>query len=183
MPTLQQVDPQQATGKTKQIFDSLEKKLGVVPNLTKVLANSPASLNAYASFAGALEAGELSPRLRQLLALAVGNQNACTYCLSAHTAIGKLIGVSEDDLAAAQTGQAADPKERAAVEFAQAVVRQRGQVSPDAVVKLKNTGFSEGQIVEIIAHVALNTFTNYINLVADTVIDFPVVQPVETVAA
>ena len=117
MPTLKSVDPASATGKTKQIFDSLQKNLGTVPNLMRTLANSPAALNAYMSFNAALVEAKLSAPLREQLAIAVANVNSCDYCLSAHNALGKLAGLATNDLALAQNGEASDAKTARCVAF------------------------------------------------------------------
>ena len=142
----------------------------------RVLANSPAALNAYMSFSGALAEGKLSARIREQLAIAVANANSCDYCLSAHNALGKLAGLTTDDLTLAQNAEAADQKTAAALRFAVEVVRKRGQLPPSDVATLRTVGFSDGEVAEIIAAVALNIFTNYFNHIAGTEIDFPVIK-------
>jgi uncharacterized peroxidase-related enzyme len=176
MQTLKTVDPASATGKTKQIFDGLQKALGTVPNLMRTLASSPAALNAYMSFNGALGDGKLPAALREQLAIAVANANSCEYCLSAHHALGKLAGLSSSALGLAQKAEAEDAKTKAALQFAVEVVRRRGMLSPSEVDTLRKTGYSDGEITEIIAVVAINIFTNYFNHIAGSEIDFPVVH-------
>src|SRR5215470_5968397 len=122
MQTIKSLDPASATGKTKQIFDGLQKALGTVPNLMRTLANSPAALNAYMSFNAALGEAKLPATLREQIAIAVANVNSCDYCLSAHNALGSLAGLGAADLAAAQNAEARDPKAAAALRFATAVV-------------------------------------------------------------
>ncbi len=178
MQTLPSLDTAAATGKTKAIFDTMQKNLGTVPNLLRALANSPAALNAYVSFSGALAEGKLSAKTREQLALAVANANSCEYCLSAHSALGKLAGLGQDDLIAAQKGEAQDPKTAAALAFAVKVVRDRGQLPASEVDTLRAAGFTDGEVAEIIGAVALNIFTNYFNHIAGTEIDFPVVHPI-----
>lgn len=175
MQNLPAVNPADTTGKTKQIFDALQKSLGVVPNLMRTLANSPAALHAYMSFNAALGEAQLSAALREQLAIAVADVNTCDYCLSAHTALGKLAGLSGNDLALARNAEASDPKTAAALQFATAVVRKRGMLSAADVNTLRVAGFSDGEVTEIIAVVAINIFTNYFNHIAGTEIDFPVV--------
>jgi uncharacterized peroxidase-related enzyme len=177
MQTLKTVDPAGARGKTKQIFDNLQKNLGVVPNLMRTLANSPAALNAYMSFNAALGKGKLPAQLREQLAIAVANVNSCGYCLSAHNALGKLAGLASDDLALAQNAEAGDAKAAVALRFAAAVVRQRGMLATSEIETLHSAGYTDGEIAEIIAVVAINIFTNYFNHIAGTNIDFPVVRP------
>ncbi len=176
MANLKPVNPGEATGKVKQLFDVLQQKLGMVPNLAKVLANSPAALNAYLSFSGALSEGKLSAKTREQIAVAVANLNTCDYCLSAHNALGKLAGLSADDLSLAQSAEAHDPKTAAALRFAVKVVRERGLLPASEVESLRTVGYADGEIVEIVAAVALNIFTNYFNHIAGTEIDFPVVK-------
>lgn len=176
MQTIQPVDPASATGKTKQIFNTLEKALGAVPNLMRTLGNSPAALNAYMSFNAALGEAKLAPALREQLALTVANINSCDYCLSAHSALGKLAGLATNDLLLAQNADASDAKHAAALRFAAAVVRQRGQLPASEVSSLRAAGHTDGEIAEIVAVIAINIFTNYFNHIAGTEIDFPVVH-------
>ncbi len=176
MQTLKRIEPAVATGKTKQIFDAFQRSLGTVPNLMRTLANSPAALNAYVSFSGALNEAQLPAPLREQIAIAFANTNYCDYCLSAHSALGKLAGVSDADLTRARTADAADEKAAAALRFAVNVVRERGRVPSSEVEALRAFGYSDGDIAEIVAAVALNMFTNYFNPIAGTEIDFPVVH-------
>jgi uncharacterized peroxidase-related enzyme len=176
MQILKSIDNASATGKTKQIFDSLQKHLGTVPNLVRVLANSPAAVNAYASFSGALDQGVLPAKTREQVAIAVATANSCDYCLSAHTALGQVAGLATDELKLAQKAESADKKTAAALQFAVNVVRKRGIVSPAEVEELRSVGYSDAEVVEIIAGVALNIFTNYFNNIVGTDIDFPVVH-------
>jgi uncharacterized peroxidase-related enzyme len=170
------VDPAKATGKTKELLDAVKKKLGLIPNMTRTMAQSPAVLEAYVNFSGALERGKLDAKLREQLALISAEANSCSYCASAHTAIGKIVGLDEDAILSAREGHSSDLKTDAALTFARAVIGKRGDVSDADVQAAKDAGFSEGEIGEIIAHVALNIFTNYFNIVAQTEIDFPKVQ-------
>src|SRR5512146_1440160 len=103
------VDPSSATGKARELFDEIQNKMGRVPNITKTMANSPAALRGYLDLNGALADGFLSPQLREQLALAIGEANRCEYCISAHTAIGKMVGLDENDLSAARQSKADDP--------------------------------------------------------------------------
>lgn len=183
MSIIKTVDPAKANGATKQLFEAVERKLGLIPNMIRLLANSPAALNAYLSFSGALSEGSLPAKLQEQIAIAVADSNDCTYCLSAHTALGKLTGLDEEDLTAAQRGQARDAKTAAALRFATKMVRDRGQLSSSDVEALKAAGFGDGQVAEIVAAVALNIFTNYFNNIAQTEIDFPEVRTSQAVAS
>ena len=183
MPRIQPVDPNQATGKTKTLLDGVEKSMGRVPNLLRTLANSPAGLGAYLGFSQALAGSSLSAQLREQIALAVSSVNSCQYCASAHTAIGKMIGLDADELAQNLQGYASDPKVEAALQFAQSVVLKRGWVEDDELQQVRDAGYTEGELVEIIATTAFTIFTNYFNHIAETEIDFPVVEVAEPVKA
>jgi uncharacterized peroxidase-related enzyme len=156
--------------------DLLEKtraQLGKVPNLYASLANAPAALRGYLDFRAALVRGRLSPALRELLALLVADDNGCAYCVAAHTFRGGKMGITPDALAAARRATADDPKNAAALAFARAVVESRGRVKDAHVEAARAAGCTDGEILEIVPHVALNTFSNYVSHVAEPVLDFP----------
>ena len=158
------------------LLHAVEKQLGVVPNLFRVVGNSPAALEGYLGLNGALGKGELEAATRERIALAVAEVNACDYCLSAHTYLGKnLAKLSEAEIAANRDGMSTDSKADAAVRFAVKLVKARGHVSDADVQAVKKAGYNDAQVIEIVLHVALNTLTNYVNEVAKTEIDFPVV--------
>jgi uncharacterized peroxidase-related enzyme len=171
------VDPANAEGKAAILLAAVQSKLGMTPNMARHMARSPAVLDAYLAFAGALAGGALGPRLREQIALATAEANGCEYCLSAHSLLGKHAGLAAGDIAAARAGYAADAKAHAALVFAQALVAQRGMVADADVDALRAAGFDDGAIGEVIANVALNIFTNYFNNVTRPVVDFPVVKP------
>lgn len=176
MSRINAINPAEATGKAKQLLDGVQAKLGITPNLMRGLANAPAALEGYLSFGGALGHGVLSAKFREQLALTVAQANSCEYCLSAHTAIGGMVGLGADEIAKSREAQSADEKQNAGLQFAQKVVVARGEVSDEDLAAVRAAGYSEAEIVEIIGHVALNIFTNYFNHVAQTVVDFPVVH-------
>lgn len=157
-------------------FDAVQKQLGAVPNIVRTMAQSPSVLDAYLGFGAALRRGRLSAGLQEQIALAVAEMNSCEYCLSAHTALGRGAGLSNDEIAASRAGGATDPKAAAALQFAQAVVESRGDVRDQELARVRVVGYSDGEIAEIIAHVAVNVFTNYFNRAAQTDIDFPLVR-------
>jgi len=169
MPRINPVSADQATGRSKELLDAVKAKLGMTPNLMTTMAQSPAVLQAYLQFNDSLATGDLSRKLRELIAVSVGESNSCHYCVSAHSAIGKGIGVS-------------DRQTDAVIRFARSVVTNRGQVSDKDLASMRDAGFSDGDIAEVVAHVALNIFTNYFNLVADTDIDFPIAPELEGAA-
>lgn len=183
MSRIQPVRPETAEPKTAELLSGVKKKLGTVPNLLATMAQSPAVVNAYLGFSQALSGGKLSARLREQIALTVGQANECDYCLAAHSTIGRKIGLSADDVNQARNGQAADDKTRAALTFARRLVDQRGRITDDDVEQLRQAGYGDGEISEIVANVALSLFTNYFNHVADTEIDFPAAPKLETIRA
>lgn len=158
------------------LLQAVKQQLGVAPNLFRVIANSPAALEGYVGLNGALGKGLLEARTRERIALAVAELNGCDYCLSAHTYLGKNVARLDDaEMAANREGGSKDAMADAAVRFATKVVRERGHVTAEDVKAVQAAGYSEGQVIELILHVALNTLTNYVNEVVKTEIDFPVV--------
>jgi uncharacterized peroxidase-related enzyme len=164
-------------GTTRQQLDGFQAKLGTVPAMMRTMANSPAVLDAYVALSGALGRGTLGGKLGELVATTIAEANGCTYCLAAHAAIGGLIGVPAEALHAARTANSGDARTAAALRFAQRVTETRGQVTDADVADARAAGFTDGQLGELVAHVALNVFTNYFNLVAGTVSDFPEPAP------
>jgi len=148
----------------------------VVPNLFATMANAPVALDGFLSLSKALSRGRLTARQREIVALAVGQENECRYCLSAHTASSKGVGLDDAGALKVRNGGGDDPFERALASFAKAVVRQRGHVLDKELESARKVGIDDGLVMEIIAGVALNTFTNYVNEVAGTEIDFPLVE-------
>jgi len=159
------------------LLDAVQKQLGTVPNLFRIVSNSPAALEGYLGLNGALGKGKLDPATRERIALAVAEVNGCGYCLAAHTYLGKnLAHLNDIEITANRKGRSTDAKADAAVRFAAEIVDKRGRVALSAVDAVKSAGYSDAEIVEIIAHVALNTLTNYVNEVLGTEIDFPQVN-------
>ena len=165
-----------APAAAKPLLEAVKKQMGSVPNLFRLVANSPAALEGYLGLNGALAKGKLDARTRERIALAVAEINGCGYCLSAHTYIGKNIAKLDDaEITANRSGASNDLKANAAVSFAAKVVTTRGHVGDADLAAVKAAGFDDAEIIEIVVHVALNTLTNYVNEVAKTEIDFPVV--------
>jgi uncharacterized peroxidase-related enzyme len=165
-----------APAPSQPLLETVKKQLGVVPNLFRLVANSPAALQGYVALSGALGKGALPAATRERIALAIAEINGCDYCLSAHTYLGKNLAKLDDaEIAANRNGASNDAKADAAIRFAAKVARERGHVSEGDVNAVKLAGYDDAQVIEIVLHVALNTWTNYINEVAKTDIDFPVV--------
>ena len=171
------VDPKKTTAKNKEVFEAIQNAFGKIPNSFKVIANSETFLAAYWDFDHALEHGKLSPITRNEIAIAVSQINKCPYCLSAFTAVGQGVhGISAHELEQCRLANSDDPKVDAALKFAKAIVTERGAVSDQDFAKVRAAGYTDTEIMEIVATVALITCANYINLVARTEIDFPLVK-------
>ncbi len=183
MARINPVSAEKTDPKAAQILKGVEKSFGLVPNGMATMANSPAVLGAYLGFGQALGGGSLSGALREQIALTVAGENSCGYCASAHTALGKGQGVADDELARNLHGDSSDAKTQSALAFSSSIVEKRGWVSDDDLKVVRDAGYTEGEIVEIIATVAATTFTNYFNHIAQTEVDFPVVELDDRVAA
>lgn len=178
MSRLTTIDPDQAIGETRELLEATQRTLGSIPNSARALASSPAALKAWLESLRALAGGQLDPGLRERIALGVAEANECGYCLSAHTYVAKhVVHLSDDAIQESRRLSSSNPKVDAALSFAQAVLETRGGVSEADVEQVRAAGYSDGEIADIVAHVAFNVLTNYFNKVADTEIDFPVVAP------
>ncbi len=180
MSRLSTVDPAVAEPRARVLLDRVERALGVTPNMMRAMASSPAVLDAYLSFSGALAKGLLPARVQEQIALVAAVANDCGYCLAAHTVLGERAGLSAEDLVAGRDARASDPKVEAALRFARAVIATKGFVTDEDLAEVRAAGYGDGEIGEIVAAVALNTFTNYFNSVGETQLDFP---PVATATA
>lgn len=167
------IEPQQAAPNARDLLEGVQNKLGRLPNIFKAMANSPAVLTAYLCVGDALEGGRLSAQLREQIALAVAEINGCQYCLAAHVAAGKMVGLSKDEILNNRRARSSDQSVSSALTFAKTLVMKHGNVSDDDVNQLRDAGFDDGQISEIVATVVLNILTNYFNLTAGTPVDFP----------
>ena len=166
-----------APAKSQPLLEAVHKQLGSVPNMFRLISTSPQALEGYLGLSGALGKGELPAATRERIALAVAEVNGCSYCLSAHTYLGKNLARLDDaEMSANRSGASNDPKADAAVRFAAKVAFARGHVAEQDLAAVKLAGYSDAQIVEIVLHVALNTWTNYFNEVFKTDIDFPIVE-------
>lgn len=167
------LDTQTAGPESRALLEQIHASFGVTPNMFKALAHSPAALRSMAGSFAALGQGTLDARLGEKIAVAVAERNACEYCLAVHMVLGRKAGATAEEMLAAQRGEAADPATAAALRFALALVERRGQVAPEDVQGLREVGFDDGQIVELLAHVALNLYTNYVNVALRVPVDFP----------
>jgi uncharacterized peroxidase-related enzyme len=174
IPTPQSIEA--APAASRPLLNAVKAQLGVVPNMFRLVATSCAALEGYLGMNGALNNGELPAATRERIALAVAEINGCDYCLSAHAYLAKNVAKLDDgEITANRNGASNDAKAGAAVRFAVKVTRNRGHVSEEDVREVKRAGYNDAQVIEIVQHVALNTWTNYINEVVKTDIDFPIV--------
>tara|TARA_R110002110_G_scaffold415612_7_gene652335 strand:- start:142027 stop:142626 length:600 start_codon:yes stop_codon:yes gene_type:complete len=176
MSRIPQIDPQTATGRTGELLQSVEQSLGAVPNFIRVLANSPAALNGFLGLFAVAHDGALDPLTRERIALSVAEQNACQYCVSAHTALGRKAGLDNDEMLANREGTSSDAKAAAALAFTQALVENTGDVTRAELDAVRAAGHDDEEVVEIITHVALNLFTNLVGKAAQVDIDFPKIE-------
>ncbi len=167
------VDPSSAPAASQDLLRQIHGAFGATPNMFRAVANSPAALRSMWSAFGALGGGTLPAQLGEKVAVAIADSNRCEYCLAAHTVLGRKAGATAEQMSAAQAGRADDPQTAAALDFALKVVRGRGQLRDADIAALRQAGFDDGQIVELLAHVALNLFTNYVNVAFDVPVDFP----------
>ena len=167
-----------APEKAQPLLEAVNKQLGVVPNMFRLIATSPAALEGYLGMSAALGHGALPAATRERIALAIAEVNGCNYCLAAHAYLGRHVARLDDaEITANRNGASNDPKADAAVRFAAEVARQRGHVSDASFAAVKAAGYGDAQVIEIVAHVALNTWTNLFNEVFETRLDFPAVAP------
>ncbi|GAB4524867.1 MAG: carboxymuconolactone decarboxylase family protein [Amphiplicatus sp.] len=176
MARLTQVSDENAAPKAAELFSAIKARLGLVPNVYRVLANEPAALSAALAFNEALGAGSFDAKTREAIALATAGANSCDYCASAHTAISKGLKVEDGEIEKRLQGRSDDPKIQAVLAFATAVVDKRGWVTDADLKAAREAGLTEGEIVETVVNVVANILTNYVNHAAETDIDFPVVR-------
>lgn len=161
---------------SQPLLAQINTAFGTVPNMFKAVANSPAALKNMWSAFGALGGGTIGAKLGEQIAVAVANRNGCEYCLAAHTVLGQKAGATGEEMSAAQLGASDDARTAAALAFALELVERRGQVDAPSIEAIRRAGYSDEEIVEILAHVALNLFTNYVNNAFDVPVDFPSVR-------
>jgi uncharacterized peroxidase-related enzyme len=167
------LDPTTTIGASRDLLEKVQQQLGRTPNLYRAMASAPAALLGYLNFRAALVEGKLSNQLREQLALLTAELNGCEYCVSAHMFRGQKIGLSAPDLAATRIAEASDNRTRAALRFAKAVLLAKGNVDDAELVEVRAAGWSDEELGEMVAHVALNVFSNYFNHVAQPELDFP----------
>lgn len=170
------VTTEQANDEQAELYQAIQGQLGMVPNFLKVFANSPAALRAFLGLHGIANEGSLDPKTRERIALGLAEQNACEYCVSAHSAIGRKAGLSNEEIEANRAGSSQDAKAAVAVKFARSLAEHNGEVSTSELLEIRNAGYDDAQIVEIITHVGMNVLTNILGKASRVEIDFPKVS-------
>ena len=161
------------TGKAAELLDMVQKKLGRTPNMMKTLAQAPAVLEMYLGMSGALGGATLSAKDRERIALLAAQRNSCNYCAKAHTAIGKMAGLTDAEISEASSGRASgSPKSEAILKIADTILTKNGTVADAELAAARKAGVTDAELLEIVAVTSLNIFTNYVNHLADPVVDF-----------
>jgi uncharacterized peroxidase-related enzyme len=183
MQQINKTDETTVSAETAEMLAAVKSQMGMVPNIISTMANSSATLGSYLGMSGALGSGTLSPKLREQIALTAAGENKCDYCASVHTAVGGQLSIDAEELALNLRGRSSDPRTNEALTLVTEIIENRGHISNDRLNQLRNSGFSEEEILEIFSNTMLNMFTNYFNHMAGTEIDFPVVNTSDLVAA
>lgn len=182
MQRINALNPETTTGPSKELFDAVQSKLGMVPNMMRTMGVSPVTLGAYLGLSEAAGKSTISNKLSEQIALTVANANGCEYCNAAHSFIGeKLVGLDQATIKAARKARSDDFKTNAALGFARTLVEKKGRVDSYDFSKVENAGFTEAEITEIITLTVLNIFTNYFNNAINVVVDFPEAEMAEPV--
>lgn len=183
MQRLNSVEPKTAQGRTKELLDTVQQAFGMIPNTAKVMANSPAVLDSFLAFSTAMGKVQIGGKLHNQVKLTTSETNSCNYCTSILSAVAPSAGLSAYDILAGRTGNSEDRRTKAALAFANDVLESRGKVNDRQLAAVRDAGFGDAEIVEIVASVVLGCFTNFLNNVADTELDIPQAEPVETYSA
>lgn len=179
MQRLNSVNPQIARGRTRELLETVQQAFGVIPNTAKVMANSTAVLDSFLAFSTAMEGARIGTNLHNQVKLTTSETNSCDYCTSILSAVAPSAGLSAADILAGRTGNSEDRRTKEALAFAHNVLESRGKVSDQQLAAVRDAGYSDAEIVEIVASVVLGCFTNFLNNVADTELDIPKAEPVE----
>lgn len=176
MPRIAPIEPETATGPAAALLTQVQRTLGLTPNMTKVMASSPALLEGYLALAGALGGGAIPGAVRERLAVATAEVNGCEYCLSAHTYIGANVAkVDPDELELARSADSHEPHAAALLVLSDAILRNRGDVDDATLATARAAGVTDAEIGEVVGHIALNVLTNYFNVLSQVDNDWPVV--------
>lgn len=174
--TIAPIEPEHATGEAAELLGEVKKSLGLVPEMTKVMANSPALLKSYLALHGAVATGSIPAAVRERLAIATAQLNGCEYCLSAHTYIGEnLAKVPVDELTKARSAESSDAHVQALLKLSNEIAANAGLVGDEAIAAARAVGVTDAEIGDVVANLALNILTNYFNVLAGVKNDWPVI--------
>ena len=173
MSRIQQIPFEQATGERAEVYSAIKGMLGKVPNLFQAIGSSPRALKTFLGIGGGLRGGLLSGAEQEAIALTVAQANGCDYCLAAHTVLGKMNGIKEDEILLNRQAQSEDEKRSALLQLSAEIVAKRGNISDTTYNNFINAGFTEAHIPEVLLSVVQNIFTNYFNNLNRTEVDFP----------
>ncbi|WP_374537755.1 carboxymuconolactone decarboxylase family protein [Chitinimonas taiwanensis] len=170
------ITPDIATIEQQALLQAPEKSSGRVPNLLRILANSPAALRAFLGLQGLAREGSLDHPTRERIAIALAQKNGSTYCLSAHAQLGSQAGLNGAEMESNRQGDSHDAKAAVAVRFACRLIERRGDLDDEALRAMRDAGYSDAEIVEVIAHAGLNFLSNLLSKVSQVELDFPLVS-------
>lgn len=179
MPRIEPLTDDLAAGQAAELFSAITQKVGKVPNLYRTLGQAPSVLAGLLQLGEALDGGSLSAPVKEQIALRVANRNGCDYCEAAHTAIGKSVGLSEDQVINARQGQANDDKSQAILQLVDAILEREGFVTDDQLNTARENGLSDAEVLEVTGQVIKNFFTNFVNHLAQTEVDFPAIPQLQ----
>ena len=170
------MEKSEASAQSQEMLSQIEQKFGKIPNVFKMMANSPAVLKSYLCFSGALSEGKLCPQIQERIALYIAQLNGCEYCLAAHSMIAQGAVLSSDEILMARQGMSSDRKANAALGFVLEMFETRGQIDTEILDEIREAGFCDEEIMEMTAAISLNILTNSLNSLAQTEVDFPKVK-------
>lgn len=183
MKKLSALTKEQASSQSRQIFEGIEKTVGILPNIYAVIGNSANALGSYLTFSEAQKNGSFNAKEREAIFLAVSEENGCNYCLAAHTAIAKMNGFSEDETLELRAGTIDDRKLNVLTNLSKSIIANRGRADENLIMEFYETGYDEKALVDLVALVVDKTFSNYIGRLAKPEIDFPAVKTLTTKSA
>jgi alkylhydroperoxidase family enzyme len=182
MQRIQSIDPKNAEGKTRELFDQVQSTFGMIPNTARVMANSPAVLESFLAISDAMGQAKIGQKLLNQVKLSTSDSNSCDYCTSILSAVAPSAGLSAADILNSRRKTAEDAKSRVALQFADSVLQNAGKISNEDLAEVRQAGFDDGEIVEIAVSVVLGCFTNFLNNMALTEIDVPKAPAVDQCA-
>jgi alkylhydroperoxidase/carboxymuconolactone decarboxylase family protein YurZ len=170
---MQVVDTSKLTGKGQELLAGMEKATGMVPNVLKQMANSPAALEAFLASRDILAKGQLDPKMRLLIGILIAETYSCQYLLSARVAQAKSAGMTDEEIKSGKEQSSKDPKFDRGLQFVRNLILRHGELPASEMAELKAAGFSEGEIVELIAQTASDMQVYYLIQIANPEVDFP----------